>query len=284
MARIVCVGSMNHDITVRVRRRPLPDETLHGESVAEYRGGKGANQIVAAARLGAETAMVACVGEDSRGDFLVEGLVEDGVDTTHVHRVGEPTGVAVITVDPDDVSIIIVAGANGQMDAARATAAESLIADADALLLQGEVPADAAIAAAEIARANGTRVVLNPAPFNDVAQQIVPLADVIIVNRQEAHELGDVPDAIVVTTLGASGSDVTADGLTSHIGPFDADVIDPTGAGDCFVAAFAVALAEGSSPDDAARFANAAGSLATEIEGAQPSLPTRERVDELLSR
>ena len=90
MARIVCVGSMNHDITVRVRRRPLPDETLHGESVAEYRGGKGANQIVAAARLGAETAMVACVGEDSRGDFLVEGLVEDGVDTTHVHRVGEP--------------------------------------------------------------------------------------------------------------------------------------------------------------------------------------------------
>ena len=170
------------------------------------------------------------------------------------------------------------------MDAARATAAESLIADADALLLQGEVPADAAIAAAEIARANGTRVVLNPAPFNDVAQQTVPLADVIIVNRQEAHELGDVPDAIVVTTLGASGSDVTADGLTSHIGPFDADVIDPTGAGDCFVAAFAVALAEGSSPDDAARFANAAGSLATEIEGAQPSLPTRERVDELLSR
>ncbi len=257
---------------------------MHGESVAEYRGGKGANQIVAAARLGADAAMVGCVGEDGRGDFLLEGLVEDGVDTSHVHRVSSPTGVAVITVDPHDVSIVIVAGANGELDAEKATAAEALIAEADALLLQGEVPAAAAVAAAEIARANGTRVVLNPAPFNDVATQLIPLADVIIVNRQEAHELGDVPDAVVVTTLGASGSDVTADGTTHHIGPFDADVVDPTGAGDCFVAAFAVALAEGAHPDDAARFANAAGSLATEIEGAQPSLPTRDRVEELMRR
>lgn len=282
MATVVCVGSMNHDITVWVPHRPRPDETLHADSMAEFRGGKGANQAVAAARLGAATSMVGCVGDDSRGEFLIEGLHLDGIDTAHVTRTSTPTGVALITVDPDDVSIVVAAGANADVSRDAVRRAADVIASADLLLLQGEVPADAAQAAAELARVNDTLVVFNPAPYNDVADAVAPLADVIVVNRQEAIELGAVEHTIIVTTLGASGSDVTTSEGTVHVAPFDADVVDPTGAGDCFVAAFAVALAEGSSPADAARFANAAGSLAVQIAGAQPSLPYRDAVDALV--
>ncbi|NOX30837.1 MAG: ribokinase [Actinobacteria bacterium] len=283
MARIVCVGSLNHDITVWVPRRPEPDETLHGDRVEEFRGGKGANQIVAAARLGAETSMVGCVGVDGRGDFLLRGLDIDGVDRGHVRRVDIPTGVALITVDPDDVSIVVVSGANSALDPSMVVEARDVIEGADALLLQGEVPAAAAAQAAQIASAMGTLVVFNPAPFNDVAEAVIPLADVLIVNRLEAAELGAVNCRVLVTTLGQFGCDITVDGATEHVPPFDANTVDPTGAGDCFAAAMAVGLAEGMSPVDAASFANAAGSIAVEKAGAQPSLPTRGAVDERLA-
>ena len=284
MARIVCVGSLNHDITVWVPRRPDADETLHGERVAEFRGGKGANQIVAAARLGAEASMVGCVGVDGRGDFLLGGLDIDGVEHGHVRRVDVPTGVAVITVDPDDVSIIVVSGANGALDPAMVVEARDSIERADALLLQGEVPAAAALQAAQIAADADTLVVFNPAPFNDVAPAVIPLTDVLVVNRQEATELGPVECQIQVTTLGQFGCDITIDGSTEHVPPFDANTVDPTGAGDCFVAALAVGLAEGMSPVEAASFANAAGSIAVEKSGAQPALPTRRAVEERLAR
>jgi ribokinase len=287
--RVVCVGSLNYDITVFVPRRPLADETIHGDRVAEFRGGKGSNQIVAAARLGATAAMVGCVGADSRGDFLIAGLDLDGVDHHQVVRVDAPTGVAIITVDPHDVSIVVVASANALMSAELVDQAADAIADADVLLLQGEVPASAARRAAELARASGTRVVFNPAPFNDVAPVVIPFADVVIVNRQEAAELeraGCVLSDIemLVTTLGAGGCEVKIAGRSTHVEPFEADFVDPTGAGDCFAAALAVGLAEAMTPADAARFANAAGSLAVEGEGAQPALPHRAQVIERLSR
>ncbi|MDG2114335.1 MAG: PfkB family carbohydrate kinase, partial [Actinomycetota bacterium] len=113
-ARIVVVGSLNHDITVWVPHRPRPDETLHGSRVEEFRGGKGANQAVAAARLGADVSMVGCVGTDARAAFLLDGLDTDRVDRTHVRQVDEPTGVALITVDPEDVTIVVVSGANAK--------------------------------------------------------------------------------------------------------------------------------------------------------------------------
>ncbi len=283
MARIVCVGSLNHDFTVWVPRRPRSDETLHGDRVEEFRGGKGANQVVAAARLGAETSMVGCVGIDGRGDFLLSGLALDGVEHGHVRRVDAPTGVALITVDPENVSIVVVSGANGALDPSMVVEARDVIEGADALLLQGEVPAAAAFQAAQIAAATGTLVVFNPAPFNDVADAVIPLTDVLIVNRQEATELGSVDCPIMVTTLGQFGCDVTVDGATEHVPPFDVATVDPTGAGDCFVAAMAVGLAEGMSPIDAASFANAAGSIAVEKSGAQPALPMRHAVEERLA-
>jgi len=277
--RVVCVGSLNHDITVWVPRRPRPDETIHGDRVAEFRGGKGANQIVAAARLGADTSMIGCVGEDPRGDFLLAGLDADGVDRTGVLRVPDPTGVALITIDPDDVSIIVVAGANAALTPSMVERSAGTIGSADVLLLQGEVSAAASEAAARVARSGGTRVVFNPAPFNEVAPAVVPLADVVIVNREEARLLGEVAVETVVTTLGGGGSEVSHRGEVTAVPGFGATVVDPTGAGDCFAAALAVSLAEGADPVEAARFANAAGACAVEVAGAQPSMPTREMVE-----
>lgn len=281
--RIVVVGSLNHDLTVWVPHRPRPDETLHGTRVEEFRGGKGANQAVAAARLGADVTMVGAVGTDARAEFLLAGLDEDGIDRSHVARVDQPTGIALITVDPDDVSIVVVAGANASTDAAHVERAAAEIGRADALLLQGEVGADAAVRAAELAQAAGALVVFNPAPFNEVAPAVAPLADVIMVNRQEARELGQVEARIVVTTLGADGCEVSIEGgPPTSVPAMAAEVVDPTGAGDCFAAAFAVAFIETGDPLAAARFAAAAASLAVSVAGAQPSLPSRAAVDERL--
>jgi len=283
-AKIVCVGSLNYDITVWVPRRPRPDETLHGTRVAEFRGGKGANQIVAAARLGADATMIGCIGDDRRGEFLIEGLDLDGIVRDHVFTVEEPTGVALITIDPEDVAIIVVGGANGALTPELVEAGAGPLAEADVLLLQGEVSAEAAVRAAEIARSSDTTVVFNPAPYNEVARVVTPLADVVIVNRHEAAELGPTDAGLFVTTLGPDGCEVRSGGATKRVGSFPAEVVDPTGAGDCFAAALAVGLAESMDPLEAARFANAAGSLAVEAAGAQPAMPNRSQVLARLAR
>lgn len=278
--RIAVVGSLNADVTLWVPRRPSPDETMHAERIAWFRGGKGANQAVAAARLGAEVVMVGRVGDDEQGRWLRAGLEAEGVDCRHVTGVEVPTGLAVITVDPGDVSIMVAAGANASLDAGGVQAAASGIAAADALLLQGEVTAEAARAAAEIAREHGATVVLNPAPYNDVAAAVLPLADIVIVNRAEAEQLrssasgGSVPElrpeAVVVETRGAAGCVV--DGVT--VAAPQVAVVDATGAGDAFAGAFAVGIASGATVPEAARLAVQAGALAVTVAGAQPSLPT----------
>ncbi len=288
--RIAVVGSLNADVTLWVPRRPSTDETLHAERIAWFRGGKGANQAVAAARLGAEVTMVGRVGDDTQGRWLRSGLEAEGIDCRHVASVDVPTGLAVITVDPDDVSIVVAAGANASLDAEGVRAAAAEIAAADALLLQGEVSAQAARAAAEIARERGVTVVANPAPFNDVAAAVLPLADVIIVNRAEAEQLrrpdadggvGDLrSEVVLVETRGAAGCVVGATDAGQQI-TVDAPqvaVVDATGAGDAFAGAFAVAMASGATVGEAARLAVRAGAWAVTAAGAQPSLPTAEQL------
>ena len=291
-ARIAVVGSLNADVTLWVPKRPSPDETLHAERIAWFRGGKGANQAVAAARLGAEVVMVGRVGDDEQGQWLRSGLAAEGIDCRHVRSAPEPTGLAVITVDPDDVSIVVAAGANASLDTAGVQAASAQIAAADALLLQGEVSADAARTAAEIARQHDALVVLNPAPYNDVAPAVLPLADVVIVNRAESEQLhaGRAtvrlrPRAVLVETRGAAGCVVrTRDDQEASIGTQGSrsttvpapqvTVVDATGAGDAFAGAFAVAMASGASTLEAAQLAVRAGAWAVTVAGAQPSLPT----------
>ena len=285
--RIAVVGSLNADVTVWVPRRPSPDETLHAERIAWFRGGKGANQAVAAARLGAEVVMVGRVGDDTQGRWLRSGLEAEGIDCRHVASVNVPTGLAVITVDPDDVSIVVAAGANAALDAEGVQVAAAEIAAADALLLQGEVSAQAARAAAEIARRHSVTVVANPAPYNDVAPAVLPLADVIIVNRAEAEQLrrpdvdgGLRSDAVLVETRGAAGCVVGATdaGQQITVSAPQVAVVDATGAGDAFAGAFAVAMASGGTVDEAARLAVRAGAWAVTVAGAQPSLPTAEQL------
>ena len=288
--RIAVVGSLNADVTVWVPRRPSPDETLHAERIAWFRGGKGANQAVAAVRLGAAVVMVGRVGDDAQGRWLRSGLEAEGIDCRHVVSVDVPTGLAVITVDPDDVSIVVAAGANASLDAEGVQAAAAEIAAADALLLQGEVSAQAARTAAEIAREHGVTVVANPAPYNDVAPAVLPLADVIIVNRAEAEQLrrpgadggvGDLrSDAVLVETRGAAGCIVGATDADQQI-TVDAPkvaAVDATGAGDAFAGSFAVAMASGATAGEAARLAVRAGAWAVTVAGAQPSLPTAEQL------
>ena len=285
--RVVCVGSLNVDLVVAVPHLPSPDETLLATSLEEFNGGKGANQIVAAARLGAATAMVGCVGFDARGQSLLAGLDDAGVDRRFVRRVDAPSGTALITVTSGgDVTIVVVPGANGAVSSDVLAAAADAVTSADVLLLQGEIPAGVAGEAARLARDAGVAVVVNPAPFNDVAQAVLPHAGVVVVNRDEAARMGPVEGTVVVTTLGAHGCRVQLDGTGSEpvaVPGLAAHVVDPTGAGDAFVAALAVRLAEGAGPLDAAVFANAAGACAVEVAGAQPSLPTRALVEARLA-
>ncbi len=294
--RIAVVGSLNADLTLWVPRRPSPDETMHAKGIAWFRGGKGANQAVAAARLGAEVVMVGRVGNDEQGQWLCSGLEADGVDCTAVTSVDAPTGLAVITVDPDDVSIVVAAGANALLGADDVASAAAAIAAADVLLLQGEVSAQSARAAAEIARQNQVSVVFNPAPYNDVAHAVVPLSDVVIVNRTEAQSLrSDLAsgvlqlnsDAVLIETRGAAGCVVGAP-LTEGSGTQgvvvespQVTVVDATGAGDAFAGAFAVGLASGATVTSAARLAVHAGAWAVTVAGAQPSLPTRAQLRQI---
>ncbi len=315
--RIAVVGSLNADVTLWVPRRPSPDETMHADRIAWFRGGKGANQAVAAARLGAQAVMVGRVGDDEQGRWLRSGLEAEGVDCRHVASVDVPTGLAVITVDPDDVSIVVAAGANASLDAGGVQAAANEIGTADALLLQGEVSVAAARAAAEIASEHGTFVVLNPAPYNDVAPAVLPLADFVIVNRAEAEQLrhpdaeGSVPElrpeAVLVETRGAAGCvihpprttaparqppespEVSADaaagvGEEITVAAPRVAVVDATGAGDAFAGAFAVGMASGATVADAARLAVRAGAWAVTVAGAQPSLPTLAQLQDLVGR
>ena len=280
-ARVVVVGSLNYDITVWVPRRPTRDETLQGSSVAENAGGKGANQAVAASRLGADVVMIGGVGADARGEYLLSQLQAAGVDARWVLQGPTATGTALITVDPEDVSIIIVPGANADVDAKHVERSAQEISAADVLLLQGEVSAEAARAAALIAAASSTTVVFNPAPYNEVAEHVLPLADVVIVNRNEAEELGAFEPPVLITTLGEKGCEVLASGETIKVEAPSVEVLDPTGAGDAFVGAFAVAFVETGDPVAAATIAVRAGAAAVKVLGAQPSMPSWKDIDHL---
>jgi ribokinase len=190
------------------------------------------------------------------------------------------TGMAVpLITDDGEVAIVIVAGANALLDAAIVDAAAAAFSDADVLLLQGEVPIGASVRAAELARAAGARVVVNPAPVGADSNALVELADLVVVNREEATSLGLEPTDRVVLTLGAGGVLVG----DTHVPAFAVDVVDPTGAGDAFCAALAVAVAEGNDLVTAARFGAAAGACAVRRLGAEPGLPTRDEVTAMLA-
>jgi ribokinase len=290
---IVVFGSINVDLVARVERLPGPGETVKGPDYQVFPGGKGANQALAARRAGAEVAMIGAVGEDGFRARGLELLTADGVDVADVATVDAPTGIAMIAVDRRAENLIIVAsGANGH---ARADAVSRRIGEGDTLVLQFEVPDAAVLDAARAASARGGRVVLNAAPAAPVAEELARLVDVLIVNEHEAGEVGrgaGLPEdpiafarafakrtgGAVVVTLGAEGAYAVDGEHEIRIAAPRVEVVDTTAAGDAFVGALAAALDRGASLEDAVVDGIAAGSLAVEVLGAQPSLPFRDAI------
>ena len=296
---VVVLGSANLDIVVPVPHHPATGETVLGGHHDRIPGGKGANQAVAAARLGARVAMVGRVGSDDAGRTLRTALQEAGVDCRYLAVDGlAPSGLALIGVDRSgDNTIIVSPGANGRVGPDDVVAAASLLASAAVTLVQLEVPAMAVEAA--VAASGGT-VVLNPAPASLLSSALLERVDVLVPNRIELAQLAGsaeagglaaveemargLPVPTVVVTLGADGALLVAGGDAVVLPAPPVEAVDTTGAGDAFCGAIAEALARGVAIDEAAARAVHAGSLATTRRGAQPSLPTGAQVNASLAR
>lgn len=280
----VCVvGSANLDLVATVDRLPGPGETVPGGSFAEYPGGKGLNQAVAAARAGASVAFVGALGLDSAAATLRAVMTADGIDTSHVTTVPIATGRALIGVAASgENSIIVVAGANGTITATDIPAAR-------VVLTQLEVPLDAVERALLAGRAAGAITVLNPAPVQSLNVSILRWCDIVVPNEHEVDLLGGVAYLLaagagaIVVTMGSRGAALhTAEGVV-HIEPFSVVPVDTTGAGDTFSGSLCARLAAGDDVPTALRFASAAGALCTTAAGAVPSIPRRAAVEALLS-
>lgn len=307
--RVVVVGGANTDYLVRAPRLPKSGETVQGEQFEPAgAGGKGANQAVAAARLGAQVLFIGRVGADERGRVLLQQLAHEGVDVRHVAKDRrEPTGVALISVDAaGEKQIIVAPGANLRLSASDVRRAAKVIRAADILVLQFEVPMSANLAAARIAHRAGVPIVLDPAPAAEPPKELLKLMSVIRPNEHEAEALTNVKvtnrktarlaaecllDLGLVGTVVAAGKGNLAvfrgaNGRCEEVWlpRLPVKVVDATGAGDAFAAALSVALAERQSFADAAKFGNAAAALATTKVGAQPALPARSAVAALLRR
>ncbi len=296
--RIVVVGSVNTDLVVRGPRIPVPGETVTGGTFLRADGGKGANQAVAAARLGADVALVARVGEDDLGTDSVAGLRREGIDVGHVTTDPEqPTGVALIMVDrAGENSILVAPGANARLEVEDVEAARSAIESADVLLTQLESPLEAVQRAVDIAGAAGVTVILNPAPARPLPESLLAGVHVLTPNRTEAALLSNETDpgaaanalramgcGTIVVTLGAEGALLASEGERVLLPGFSVVATDTTAAGDAFNGGLAVALAEGEDLAVAVRRACAGGALAATMAGARPSLPERTSVERLLA-
>ncbi len=299
MTKILVVGSINMDLVVRVPHAPAPGETVLGGDFETFPGGKGANQAVAASRMGAEVTMVGRVGNDDFGNTLIQGLVDNNVKTTHVVKDHEAaSGVALIAVAEDGENLIVVAsGANMALSVEDIHKAVDLLQETDLLLMQLESPVEVVSAAVELAHAHQVPVVLNPAPAQPLSKPLLANVNVLTPNENELALLtgqDDLENGIqtlrewgvktVVVTLGAKGARVVSDSVDQFLPAYQVTAVDTTAAGDAFNGALAVALAEGKPLLEAVHYGMAAGALAATKMGAQPSLPTRAAVEEFLSR
>ncbi|MBS3820956.1 MAG: ribokinase [Planctomycetes bacterium] len=303
--RILVIGSINMDLVVRTPAMPAPGETVLGSDVTTSPGGKGANQAVAAQRLGGMVTMIARVGDDAFGETLKNGLAEEGIDVAYVTVTeSTPTGVAFIMVDRQgENSIVVASGANHAVTPDDVYTHEQLFDEHDVLVLQLELPCPTVRAAIDLARRHGLKTLLDPAPAMKQFPDELCCVDVISPNVNEAEiltgkkavEERDRIDKLVaseliqrgaknaVLKLGSRGSLVVcADGHMYRVPPYKVEVVDTTAAGDAFTAGLAVSLAQGRGLHESARLANAAGSLACTTLGAQSAMPTAYQVKMLM--
>lgn len=302
--RVTVVGSLNMDLVARAPRLPKPGETLAGHAFAQVAGGKGGNQAVAASRLGAQVAMIGCVGDDPNGVILKQSLEAEGIDCSALATSADAsTGVALIVVDDaSQNAIVIVAGSNALVTPASIEAQEQLIAGADLIVCQLETPLETVRAALAAGRRLGRTTILNPAPAaRKLPPDWFPLIDYLIPNEHEAATLSGVAvnspeDARraaqtlkakgarnVIVTLGSEGVLALLDGEDEagvHLASPRVEAIDTTAAGDTFIGGFAAELARGTAVRDAIAFGQRAAAIAVTREGAQPSIPRRSEISE----
>lgn len=303
--KIVVIGSSNTDMVIRCARMPRPGETVLGGEFMMNHGGKGANQAVAAAKLGGDVTFIAKVGNDIFGGQTIEMLNAHGIDTRFV-SVSEkhPSGVALINVDAKgENSISVASGANGALSPADIDAARDVIAEADVLIAQLETPIDTITYAAKLAKSCGVTVILNPAPAPaaPLPDELLENVDILIPNTTEAEIISGVAinDAVseiaaieaiaakgvktIIITLGSKGALICKDNVYTEVPSFKVKAVDTTAAGDTFCGAFCVALTEGADMPAAVTFGNRAAAISVTRQGAQQSTPTRAEVDAMAS-
>jgi ribokinase len=292
MTHIAVLGSTNMDLVVYVEKAPHRGETVTGRDFLTIPGGKGANQAIAAARAGATVSMIGAVGHDGFGTRLRSTLEHSGVTTDHLRTVEGPSGTAHIVVDDaGGNAIVVIPGANGTVDHL-VPGDEGLIASADALLLQLEIPLSAVLAGARTARAHGVRTILTPAPVQHLPPELLDATDLLVPNEHEAATLTGRSDPFaagaalldrvprVVITLGAAGSlYLTRDAEPLAVPAPHVTAVDSTGAGDTYVGALAVALGEERPIREAMTWAAAAAALSVQREGASASMPYRSEIE-----
>jgi ribokinase len=302
--RVIVAGSVNMDLVVRASRHPRPGETVLGETFQTFPGGKGANQAVAAARLGAQAALVAMLGSDAFGDSLAAFLRAEAIDVTALGRAEAATGVGCIVVDAESQNtIVVVPGANALLQPERVQTIS--MRAGDVLVGQLEIPLPTVLAFFERGKRQGSTTLLNPSPAQACPPALLRASDILVLNETEAAFFAgvaalDPPDVAavvgaaralraradqwVVVTLGARGA-VAVHRNRHHTIPARAvRAVDPTGAGDCFVGAVAARLAAGDEMAGALRYANVAASLCVQRPGAAPSLPYRAEVESVIHR
>lgn len=304
MGRVFVAGSINMDVVATAERHPRIGETVAGHAVLYFPGGKGANQAVAAAKLGAPVTLIGRLGKDAFGDELKSFLVAQGIDLSFVQQTAEAhTGTAIITIANADNTIVVIPGANALVDAADVAA--PTLAKGDIAVSQFEIPLPAIAAFFKNARAAGATTILNPAPAIEFGGELLDLVDILILNESElgvlaktalcdsdddarfieaARSVQASKDKIICVTLGQRGVVALIDGKPLVIAGRTVNAVDTTGAGDCFVGAVAAQLAAGQPIYDALNFANCAASISVQRMGAAPSMPSAAEVEAILRR
>ncbi|MEH7275333.1 ribokinase [Neobacillus vireti] len=291
--KITVIGSINMDLVTSTNQIPKVGETVLGDSFHSIPGGKGANQAVAAARLGADVTMIGAVGDDTFGTTLVDHLTKQGMNTENIRKVMDTsTGIASITVSEGDNSIIVVSGANNHVTPEVIEKNEDKIINSHILLLQLEIPLESVIRAVELAKKHRIITILNPAPIQKLPKELLELVDYLTPNEHEQallfasiegteQEVEKLKEKCIVTK-GSKGVMINKNGEEIEIPSIQVEAVDTTGAGDSFNGALAVALSEGAEIEEACRFANVVGAISVTKLGAQSGMPTKKEVEEFL--
>jgi ribokinase len=291
--KITVIGSINMDLVTSTTQIPKVGETVLGHSFHTIPGGKGANQAVAAARLGADVTMIGAVGDDSFGETLVEHLTNQGINTENIMKMKDTsTGIASIIVSEADNSIIVVPGANHHVTPEVIEKHEDKIKNSDIILVQLEIPLESVIEAVELAKKHGVRTILNPAPIQKLPKELLEMVDYLTPNEHEQtllfvsidgteQELEKLKEKCIVTK-GSKGVMIYKNGEKVEIPSLQVEAVDTTGAGDSFNGALATALCDGLDIDEACQFANVVGAISVTKLGAQTGMPTKKEVEEFL--